>query len=442
MATITLRNVKGLPLTNTEIDDNFTNLNDDIQTRLYEPSGTGVIIKDGAGTSIVRTLEVSGTGLSINNADGVSGNPSITINSTSLNTPSTVVSRDASGNFAAGAITGTSLTSTGSITATGQTLAIGTVNATTVNATNLNGNVLIGAGQSLVFEGITADDYETTIAIVDPTADRTITIPNVNGTLITTGDTGTVTSTMLAGSIGNSKLTNSSVTIDGNTVSLGGSITPGFTSTSNSNVWTNFNVFRDTLFGITDNTDITKVLAFELSGLLTGTTVTLTVPADSGTIATQSHVTTQLAILVPAGVVTYFATNTAPTGWIKANGAAVNRVTYAALFSAIGTTYGSGDGINTFNLPDLRGEFIRGWDDGRGIDTSRSFASSQTQQTDSISSVESLTTSASSSITIPDDGTWSSYVITGASTGRGIRFKRNAVETRPRNIALLACIKY
>ncbi|WP_231679148.1 phage tail protein, partial [Ralstonia pseudosolanacearum] len=45
--------------------------------------------------------------------------------------------------------------------------------------------------------------------------------------------------------------------------------------------------------------------------------------------------------------------------------------TYAALYAEIGTTFGAGDGAATFNLPDLRGEFLRGWDDGRGVDSGR-----------------------------------------------------------------------
>ena len=66
-----------------------------------------------------------------------------------------------------------------------------------------------------------------------------------------------------------------------------------------------------------------------------------------------------------------------PTGWLKANGAAVSRTTYSNLFAAIGTTYGVGDGSTTFNIPDLRGEFIRGWDDGRGVDSGRTLGSWQ-----------------------------------------------------------------
>ena len=80
---------------------------------------------------------------------------------------------------------------------------------------------------SFTVEGATANDFETTVQFTDPTADRTITIPNVTGTVVTTGDTGSVTNTMLAGSIANDKLTNSAITINGFSISLGGSATYG-----------------------------------------------------------------------------------------------------------------------------------------------------------------------------------------------------------------------
>ena len=79
----------------------------------------------------------------------------------------------------------------------------------TVKATQFEG-IIAGSGASsfssltltqngtLVFEGATDDDFETTLTVVDPTADRTITLPNVTGTVITTGDSGTVTKDMLA----------------------------------------------------------------------------------------------------------------------------------------------------------------------------------------------------------------------------------------------------
>ncbi len=74
------------------------------------------------------------------------------------------------------------------------------------------------------------------------------------------------------------------------------------------------------------------------------------------------------------GMVAHFPTTTAPSGWLRANGASVSRTVYAALFNRIGTLFGS-DSPSTFKLPDLRAEFIRGWDDGRGQDVGRALGS-------------------------------------------------------------------
>lgn len=77
------------------------------------------------------------------------------------------------------------------------------------------------------------------------------------------------------------------------------------------------------------------------------------------------------------GDIFYTAAATAPPFSLKANGAAVSRTAYAKLFARIGTRYGAGDGFTTFNLPDCRGESIRGWDDGRGVDGGRELGSWQ-----------------------------------------------------------------
>lgn len=81
-----------------------------------------------------------------------------------------------------------------------------------------------------------------------------------------------------------------------------------------------------------------------------------------------------------AGTVVFFAMTPAPLGCLKANGAAVNWTTYATLFDAIGTTFGAGDGSTILNLPDVRGEFIHGWDDSRGVDGGSVLGSDQTSQ--------------------------------------------------------------
>jgi hypothetical protein len=79
----------------------------------------------------------------------------------------------------------------------------------------VTGNLEIGSTGSFTFEGSTADGFETTLAVVDPTADRTITFPNTTGTVVTTGDSGTVTSTMiLDGTILNADINASAAIVD------------------------------------------------------------------------------------------------------------------------------------------------------------------------------------------------------------------------------------
>ena len=75
--------------------------------------------------------------------------------------------------------------------------------------------------------------------------------------------------------------------------------------------------------------------------------------------------------LVPVGSVQAFAGSTAPNGWLLCAGQAVSRATYSLLYSAIGTTYGVGDGSTTFNVPDLRGRTVAGLDDMGGADSGR-----------------------------------------------------------------------
>ena len=62
----------------------------------------------------------------------------------------------------------------------------------------------------------------------------------------------------------------------------------------------------------------------------------------------------------PAGTVISYMASTVPTGYLECNGQAVSRTEYKSLFDVIGTTYGEGDKSTTFNVPDLRGEFLRG----------------------------------------------------------------------------------
>tara|TARA_Y100000114_G_scaffold112004_1_gene105783 strand:+ start:281 stop:1246 length:966 start_codon:yes stop_codon:yes gene_type:complete len=87
-----------------------------------------------------------------------------------------------------------------------------------------------------------------------------------------------------------------------------------------------------------------------------------------------------LASGIPVGTILTFGASTPPSGFLECNGSAISRSTYASLFSILSTTHGTGDGSSTFNLPDLRGQFVRGWDNSAGVDASRTFGSTQTDQ--------------------------------------------------------------
>ena len=139
----------------------------------------------------------------------------------------------------------------------------------------------------------------------------------------------------------------------------------------------------------------------------------------------------------PPGAVIAFAGQTAPSGWLLCQGQAVSRTVYADLFAAIGTTYGVGDNSTTFNLPDLRGEFIRGFDAGRGVDVGRAFGSAQADAF------------KSHSHDIPhnfDSATAGDFISgnDGPNNTPGTASPTAAVggsETRPRNVAMQYIIK-
>jgi len=104
--------------------------------------------------------------------------------------------------------------------------------------------------------------------------------------------------------------------------------------------------------------------------------------SDDIVYATHEYVDQKIleALNSDVGDVKTVATEEPPRGWLKCNGEAVSRTQYAALFATIGTRYGEGDGSTTFLLPDLRGEFVRGWDDGRDVDAGRVLGSWQDGQ--------------------------------------------------------------
>ena len=128
-----------------------------------------------------------------------------------------------------------------------------------------------------------------------------------------------------------------------------------------------------------DNAASTQHVALKAPSSLSST-VSLTLPSsivNGGFLKTDASGNLSFSLVqgVPSGAVFCIAVATVPSGYLECNGQSVSRTTYAALFAVIGTQYG-GSGSN-FNVPDLRGEFVRGFDNGRGADSGRQIGSHQ-----------------------------------------------------------------
>lgn len=153
---------------------------------------------------------------------------------------------------------------------------------------------------------------------------------------------------------------------------------------------------------------------------------------------------------LPVGVPFYWLADTPPSWALELDGSAVSRATYSDLFAVIGTTYGVGDGSTTFNLPDDRANAIRGWDNGRGVDSGRVFGSEQLDQIQghyhSISAGGRVSTPDTNTGTAAATGgaTWGAVtpVVQGLITDGTNGTPRVGGETRMRNRAYLPCIRY
>lgn len=185
---------------------------------------------------------------------------------------------------------------------------------------------------------------------------------------------------------------------------------------------------------------------------------------QTGTDATRAVTPAALAsvsaLLVPPGAVMAFATATPPNGWLTCDGRVVSRTTYSLLFYCIGTTFGAGDGSTTFALPDLRGYFVRG--SGTNADGTAAGTFGAKQADDFKSHNHTGSTSSNGGHNHTYNNTISNYTIrqgtgndwpnvrgTLDSNGQTSTVGNHShtitaeggTENRPRNIALLYCIK-
>lgn len=329
----------------------------------------------------------------------------------------------------------------------------------TYTGVNITGNAATATklATARTINGV-AFDGTANITVADSTK-----LPLTGGTL--TGSLGLPNSTTLTGTLNGVQVTNGA----NGTVEIGNrntSYTHYASSTGNhyfygtTTVQTNLSVGGSVTAASFSGSGsgLTAIPSAQLSGVvpdanLSGTYTGVNVTGNAGT-ATKlqtartingvafdgtANITLPNTDGTPAGAVMAFARSTAPAGWLKANGSAISRTTYSALFAAIGTTFGAGDDSTTFNLPDMRGEFIRGWDDGRGVDSGRGFGSVQADMigahTHTVKEGSNQPGGSGETLASGDDYTKTvAYNSTSGSTG--------GAETRPRNLALLMCIKF
>jgi len=165
-----------------------------------------------------------------------------------------------------------------------------------------------------------------------------------------------------------------------------------------------------------------------------------------------SSLTALINAAIPSGLILPFGNTTAPTGFLSCDGSAVSRTTYSDLFTAIGTTWGSGDSSTTFNVPDLRGAFLR----GTGSHGSETMADTNAFAGPSVGSFEDdqmqghwhnfqyesdAETGAAENIATSGGAGTSGTIVTDAVTDTTNGTPRTGDETRPFNAGVLYCIK-
>lgn len=144
----------------------------------------------------------------------------------------------------------------------------------------------------------------------------------------------------------------------------------------------------------------------------------------------------------PVGMIVPFGGESVPTGWFECNGAAVSRTTYAALYTQLSTLWGVGNGTTTFNIPDLRGYFLRGWDHGATNDPD----SASRTGGDHVGSVQADALKSHTHTL----GGYQCTVAAGSAyyvmkTAGAVTFTSNSTggnETRPKNKYVMFIIKY
>lgn len=189
-----------------------------------------------------------------------------------------------------------------------------------------------------------------------------------------------------------------------------------------------------------------------------GTTTTIQQGANGFIVLDGTNCIGQTDTGVPVSAVMAFAGSTVPNNWLECAGQAISRSTYSVLYAIIGTTYGPGDGTTTFNLPDLRGYFVRGWNHGAGSNPDTGRAIGSVQSDDNKSHTHVFTGNAlpphSHSYTIGSADVNGGIAADGANangspgtssnsagTPSGTNSNSGGTEARPFNVAMMYCIR-
>ena len=157
-----------------------------------------------------------------------------------------------------------------------------------------------------------------------------------------------------------------------------------------------------------------------------------------------------LSAVIPPGTIIHYAGRTVPSGWLICNGANVSRKDYAALFAAIGTTYGAGDGSTTFGLPNLNGRFLEGTTSTSEVGTYKSAGLPNITGDVGFGAMQEMTGHGAFStrqingdgLRVDYSGSFKTDAIVDFNAGNSNRIFGSSGSVQPPAIRLLPCIKF
>lgn len=455
---LVFRTSQSVPLTNDQLDGNFSYLNDQIALKYNTADFTASAI-----STKLALASSQANGLNSWTIRGLVPDSALPSDSDK----SSVVSRNSSGNFTANIITASlsGNASTATLASAATTLATarqingvsfdGSANITVADSTKLplaggtmtgklvlqpsatsGASINFGTSNNVPTSPVDGDAWATTSGLFCKISGQTeqlavLNSPTFTGIPRVPGYSGEASQIAALSHLDNATTTlNSAISLKAPIAS------PAFTgvpTAATASAGTNSTQLATTAFVKTAVDSKASDLTNSYQTYTTNAIITQSNASNAALAAAVAALNASIAATrpVPAGAVFYTASTIVPTGYLEANGGAVSRTTYSDLWQALGSP-NTGDGSTTFNLPDLRGEFVRGWDHGRGVDVDRTLLSWQEDQ---------FKSHHHSVYVMAPGGGYAAY-----SNVAGPRTVDTSdvggIETRPRNIALMPIIKW